>query len=489
MRSTRAILASASAMGMCVGVVVPGSLGLAGAAGSSSALTSATTVRAGSGVPGPALAYDFNGDGYADLPVGAPGEDLGRVRAAGAVNVIYGSAGGLTARGDQVWTQQSPGVPGRAERFDRFGADLASGDFDADGFADLVIESGGEDAGDGRAVWGSATVLHGSRSGLTAKGARTWPASAFPDRVDDTVGVGGMRYVIGDFNADLADDLAIGYDVQATSFPYGWLIWGGRNGLSSTVVKVAGTPLAAGDLTGDAIDDLVVTTCGWPCTTAWQVALGSRSAPLRRVIRAPSDGRYLETSDHITGDIDADGVEELLRIGTPGDGPPYSLLAQGVTGATVDGPTELTGADLGVPAEAIWHNQTAGDVTADGAAEVLIALWSAPAGAVFLVQGTPGTGILAQPGQVWSQSTPGVKGTEQPGDDFGAAVRIGRFGTSPYSSAAIGAPGEKRGTGRVTVLPGADSGLTARGDRVWSQDSAGIKGRAEPGDQFGSALG
>jgi hypothetical protein len=39
---------------------------------------------------------DFNHDGYADLAIAAPSEDVGGIFDAGAVNVLYGSAGGLT---------------------------------------------------------------------------------------------------------------------------------------------------------------------------------------------------------------------------------------------------------------------------------------------------------------------------------------------------------------------------------------------------------
>jgi FG-GAP repeat len=38
---------------------------------------------------------DFNNDGAADLAVGVPGEDVGSISDAGAVNVLYGSASGL----------------------------------------------------------------------------------------------------------------------------------------------------------------------------------------------------------------------------------------------------------------------------------------------------------------------------------------------------------------------------------------------------------
>ena len=45
---------------------------------------------------------DFNGDGFADLAVGVPGEDTPNdVSNSGAVNVIYGSGGGLTTSTDR----------------------------------------------------------------------------------------------------------------------------------------------------------------------------------------------------------------------------------------------------------------------------------------------------------------------------------------------------------------------------------------------------
>src|SRR5438132_2652105 len=61
---------------------------------------------------------DFNGDGYADLAIGVPNEDIGTKVDAGLVNVIYGSALGLSAtagRADQIFSQDSPGIEGSAE--------------------------------------------------------------------------------------------------------------------------------------------------------------------------------------------------------------------------------------------------------------------------------------------------------------------------------------------------------------------------------------
>jgi len=73
-------------------------------------------------------AGDFNGDTFADLAAGAPFEDVGSVPDAGAVSAIYGSSGGLTSAGGQLFTQDTAGVPSIAEAGDGFGGALAAGD-------------------------------------------------------------------------------------------------------------------------------------------------------------------------------------------------------------------------------------------------------------------------------------------------------------------------------------------------------------------------
>jgi hypothetical protein len=68
-------------------------------------------------------AGDFYGDGRADLAIGVPLENLGSVADAGAVNVIYGSADGLTSKSDQFWTQALTGT-GTSAAGDQFGLAL-----------------------------------------------------------------------------------------------------------------------------------------------------------------------------------------------------------------------------------------------------------------------------------------------------------------------------------------------------------------------------
>ena len=54
---------------------------------------------------------DFNDDGFADLAVGVPAEDVGGITNAGAVNVLYGSGSGLTGTDAQLFTQDSHRSP------------------------------------------------------------------------------------------------------------------------------------------------------------------------------------------------------------------------------------------------------------------------------------------------------------------------------------------------------------------------------------------
>jgi hypothetical protein len=51
---------------------------------------------------------DFDNDGLADLAIGIPFEDVGSLADAGAVSVLYGTAGGLSGTGSQLFTQDSP---------------------------------------------------------------------------------------------------------------------------------------------------------------------------------------------------------------------------------------------------------------------------------------------------------------------------------------------------------------------------------------------
>ncbi|HEY7485655.1 MAG TPA: FG-GAP-like repeat-containing protein [Streptosporangiaceae bacterium] len=113
-------------------------------------------------------AGDANGDGKADLAVGAPSEDIGTIADAGGTWMLYGSASGLTGTGAGSCTQDSTGVPGAAEKSDRYGWSVAMADTNGDGDAEMVSSAPFENGSEGYALIlpGSATGTH--LSGLVA---------------------------------------------------------------------------------------------------------------------------------------------------------------------------------------------------------------------------------------------------------------------------------------------------------------------------------
>ncbi|RKH92608.1 FG-GAP repeat protein, partial [Corallococcus sp. AB038B] len=68
---------------------------------------------------------DYDGDGFVDLAVGVPYEDVGSATDSGAVQVLY-SAGvtGLSRAGEQLWSQAPSEQTDSVETGDRFGEGL-----------------------------------------------------------------------------------------------------------------------------------------------------------------------------------------------------------------------------------------------------------------------------------------------------------------------------------------------------------------------------
>ena len=114
---------------------------------------------------------DIDGDGFDDLAIGAPYEDVDGIADAGGVHILYGSVDGLVTEGSQHLTQNTDGIEDEAEAGDLMGWSLVAGQLGNlhDTLKDLAVGAPGEDVGEADDA-GAVHAIYGSADGLTADG-------------------------------------------------------------------------------------------------------------------------------------------------------------------------------------------------------------------------------------------------------------------------------------------------------------------------------
>ena len=185
-------------------------------------------------------AGDVNGDGFADLIVGAPRDD-NNGNTSGSARVLSGSDGGVlySFDGDNA--------------FDFFGWSVSgAGDVNGDGFADLIVGAFGDDNnGTGS---GNARVLSGS------------DGSVLHSFDGDSGQLGHSVSCAGDVNGDGKADLIVGSpnasnnarnsgSARVLSGSDGSVLYNFSGGLRSKFGTSVG---GAGDVNGDGLDDFIV---------------------------------------------------------------------------------------------------------------------------------------------------------------------------------------------------------------------------------------
>ncbi|MCF3122167.1 FG-GAP repeat protein [Streptomyces arenae] len=158
---------------------------------------------------------DVNGNGYDDLVIGQPYTAESGAHAGGQVTVVPGTSTGFTTTGMRTVHQATSGVPGAAEAGDAMGWSVAAGDYNADGYADVLTGAPGEDITrtSNRADAGTSLLLKGSSSGLTGTGAKAFsqdePGVPGSTESGDRL---GSSVTLADLSGFGRADLAIGVD-------------------------------------------------------------------------------------------------------------------------------------------------------------------------------------------------------------------------------------------------------------------------------------
>jgi hypothetical protein len=280
-----------------------------------------------------ASAGDVNGDGFADVLLGAP-VYTNQVYREGIAFSYYGSKNGLSIEPD--WVARG-GLKGS-----NFGNALSTaGDVNGDGYDDVIV--GAYMYNDGQPAEGAAFLFSGSEAGLVIT--PTWSYQS--NQQDAQLGYAATS--AGDVNGDGYADVIIGaklftneYATEGAAFVfYGsqdslntepdWSTYGGQK--AATYGYAVG---GAGDVNGDGYDDVVV---GAPYYNVLEgnegavyLYLGSSSGLQDEpawVVLGDQLGENLGTSVAIVPDMNQDGLDEIAA-GAPGYNGSEDLIHEGV---------------------------------------------------------------------------------------------------------------------------------------------------------------
>lgn len=193
-----------------------------------------------------------------------------------------------------------------------------------------------------------------------------------------------------------------------------------------------------------------------------------------------------------------------LYVGSPAQDVGTTVAAGTVTSFTV-GATSVTAqnarsvsqATAGVPGSPVRNGGFGSALSAEGTVVAIGApgqtvSGAVGAGAVVLVNDAPADRVGSFAPREITQNSPGVAGTAEAQDHFGAAVHLAWDPAHAAYHLAIGAPGEDVGSaadaGTVDVLRFPFDTPTRWSAVGYDQNSAGVAGTAERGDAFGTAV-
>ncbi|TAK20951.1 MAG: hypothetical protein EPO40_31040 [Myxococcaceae bacterium] len=312
------------------------------------------------------VAGDVNGDGYIDLTATA----IPRTAVVPRTFVYWGSNIGLSERGLMF-------LP-TTDNLTR------AGDFNGDGYADLVTITSSRSIGQ---------VLSGAPRAVVGPFSR--PFSAGPTQNLRDLPPGDAVAGVGDFNGDGFADIVGLFGEPLGTAPWvsgGFCLFpGAAMGAERTVCTVPPAygssiyPYAVrgvGDTDGDGLADIALSSRPYGPTGAPTIALFTGTSPdglvVRTTLSAPSGGTSLPSTVEAGGDVDADGYADVL-VGSPGAAAAAGVYLGGRSGART-APDIVLEPPVGDPAEGFGAWMAGADLNGDGRSDVVVGAPGADSG-------------------------------------------------------------------------------------------------------------
>jgi hypothetical protein len=454
-----------------------------------------------------ASAGDVNGDGFADVIVGAFAFDAGGIDE-GAAFVFHGGPGGVGSPADAVLQAD--------QDYAYLGLSVASaGDVNGDGYGDVIVVASSYD--DGNSDEGAAFVFHGGPSGV---------GNGDPSNADGVVepnqDFGGFEDATsaGDVNGDGFGDVVVGiwtYDNGQANEGVALVLHGSGTGIgtrnpgnadalleSNQAGAAMGASVAAADVDGDGYSDVIVAASDYGSLEGAAFVYHGSGSGVGGGSPGNADGviHTTQSNSRLTdvasaGDVNGDGFEDVI-VASFG----YNLgeAAEGIALVFHGGGGGLGNRNPG-NADALFQTDQdfagvgsvtgAGDVDADGYADVLIGSYLYDAGesnegAVFLLLGGPGGVGNATPAtadttldsdEITARLGFSVAGLgDVDGDGFSDVAAGAPFFGTPNEGAAFvylgGNPGIVDGD-PATAATGLESNVAGSAGDGWSAASAG----------------